>query len=94
MASLEVSGFDYLLIFLKKILFIYFERVKGGKHQCVVASCMPPTGDLVSNPGMYTDWKSSGDPLVHRPALNLLRQPSQGSLFTNILVQDLCKEEK
>ena len=26
---------------------------KGGKHQCVIASCMPLTGDLAHNPGMY-----------------------------------------
>ena len=25
---------------------------EGEKHQCVVASRMPPTGDLACNPGM------------------------------------------
>ena len=25
---------------------------KGEKHQCVVASFVPPTGDLACNPGM------------------------------------------
>ena len=25
---------------------------EGEKHHCVVASCVPPTGDLACNPGM------------------------------------------
>ena len=25
---------------------------EGEKHQCVVASCAPPTGDMARNPGM------------------------------------------
>ena len=32
---------------------------EGEKHQCVVASCTPPTGDLVHNPDMYPDWESN-----------------------------------
>ena len=31
---------------------------EGEKHQCVVASCTPPTGDLARNPGMCPDWVS------------------------------------
>ena len=27
------------------------------KHQCVVASHAPPTGDLAYNPGMCPDWE-------------------------------------
>ena len=27
------------------------------KHQCVVASHAPPTGDLACNPGMCPDWE-------------------------------------
>ena len=41
--------------FFLKILFIYLflERERTGeKHQCVVASHAPPTGDLAHNPGM------------------------------------------
>ena len=29
------------------------------KHQCVVASCAPPTGDLAYNAGMCPDWESN-----------------------------------
>ena len=35
---------------------------EGEKHQCVVASHTPPTGDLACNPGMCPDWESN-----HRP---------------------------
>ena len=54
------------LLFLK-ILFIYFQskkkgRREGEKHQCVVASCVPPTGDLTCNPGMSPDWESNRHP--------------------------------
>ena len=52
-------------------LFIFKERGREGEgeeegdnHQCVVASRVPPTGDL--------------DPLVHRPVLNPLSHTSQG----------------
>ena len=46
--------------FFFKTLFIFRERGREGereeeKHQCVVASYMPPTGDLVNNPGMCPD---------------------------------------
>ena len=38
-------------------LFVFREREREGeregeKHRCVVASRMPPTGDLACNPGM------------------------------------------
>ena len=42
---------------------------EGEKHQCVVASCTPPAGDLACNPGMCPG----------RPALNPLRHTGQGS---------------
>ena len=43
--------------FFFKILFIFREEGREGereeeKHQCVVASHAPPTGDLAHNPGM------------------------------------------
>ena len=55
-----VSGTESKL----KILFIFRERGReeereGEKHQCVVASHVPPTGDLAHNPGMCPDWESN-----------------------------------
>ena len=48
----------------KKKSFIFRQRGREGeregeKHQCVVASCAPPTGDLACNPGMCPDWESN-----------------------------------
>ena len=44
-------------------LFIFRERGREGKegekHQCVVASCAPPTGGWSRNPGMCPDWESN-----------------------------------
>ena len=42
--------------------FIFRERGREGeregeKHQWVVASCTPHTGDLAHNPGMCPDWE-------------------------------------
>ena len=55
--------------FLIKVLFIYFWRDggregdrEGGKHQCVVASHVPPTGDLARNPGMCLVGESNQRP--------------------------------
>ena len=47
-------------IFKRFYLFIFRERGREGerqgeKHQCVVASPTPPTGDLAHNPGMCPD---------------------------------------
>ena len=49
----------------KKIFYVFNFREKGRegekggvKHQCVVASHVPPTGDLAHNPGMCPDWES------------------------------------
>ena len=49
-----------LFFFLRFYLFIFRERGREGeregeKHQCVVASRTPPTGDLALDPGMCPD---------------------------------------
>ena len=56
-------------------MYLFLERgeereKEGRKHPCVVASCLPPTGDLAGN--------GIGDPLVGKPALNPLSYTSQG----------------
>ena len=47
--------------FTRFYLFISRERgregERGEKHQCVVASHAPPTGDAARNPGMCPDWE-------------------------------------
>ena len=32
---------------------------EGEKHPCVVASHVPPTGNLARTPGMCPDWESN-----------------------------------
>ena len=60
--SLAVDA-NYILISIilfffspKDFMYLFLERGKGRregeKHQCVVASCVSPTGSLVCNPGM------------------------------------------
>ena len=51
-------------VFLKDFIYLCLERRgegerEGEKHQCVVASCTPPTGNLAHNPGMCPDWESN-----------------------------------
>ena len=50
-------------------VFIFWERGREGerggeKHQCVVASRAPPTGDLACNPGMWPQWESNQWPFA------------------------------
>ena len=70
------------VFFLRFYFFIFRDRGreggKGEKHQCVVASHMPPTGNLACNPVMCPHQTS--DPLVRRPLLNPLSHTSQGWL--------------
>ena len=66
---------DFIYLFLEKR-----EGREGEKHQRVVASRAPPTGDLACNPGMCPDQVSNLRPLgsqagaqstePHQPGLN------------------------
>ena len=47
------------------------------KHQCVVASHMPPTGDLARNPGMCPDWESYWLPFDSQAGAQPLSHTSQ-----------------
>ena len=53
-----------LVVFFKYFIYLFLERGREGdregeKHQCVVASCAPPTGNLACNPGMCPDQEST-----------------------------------
>ena len=57
----------FILFFKIFYLFIFRERGREGgregeKHQCVVASHAPPTGDLVHNTVICLDWASNQQP--------------------------------
>ena len=51
---------------------------EGEKHQCVVASLVPPTGDPAHDPGMCPDWELNQQPFGSQPMLNPLSHTSQG----------------
>ena len=68
--------------FLKDFIYLFLDRGREGegkKSQCVIASCMPPTGVLAHNAGCVLTGNQTGDSLVHRPALNPLSHTSLGS---------------
>ena len=72
------------LVFFKRFyLFLFRHRGREGerqgeKRQCVVASCMPPTGDLARSPGMRPDWELNQQRFGLQPVLNPLSHTSQG----------------
>ena len=52
-----MMSYNHTMFFKRFYLFIFRERGREGeregeKHQCVVASHVAPTGNLVHNPGM------------------------------------------
>ena len=72
-----------------KTLFTYFrERGREGereKHQHVVASSAPPTGDPARNPGMCPDWELNWRPFGSQ-ASTRSTEPHQPGLFSSYCV--------
>ena len=59
MAGLSGNYTEYAL---KKFIYFYRQRGREGeregkKHQCMITSWVPPTGDLACNSGMCPDWE-------------------------------------
>ena len=57
--------FLFLNRFFKDFIYLFSEKGEGrkkGKHQCVVVSQAPPTGDQACNPDMCPDWESNQQP--------------------------------
>ena len=48
--------------FFKDFIYLFEGEGEGEKHQCVVASHAPPTGDQAWNPGMCPDWETNQPP--------------------------------
>ena len=71
---------DFICLFLEKGA---RERV-GEKHQRVVASCVPPSGDLACNPGMCLDWESNQRPFGSQASTQSTEphQPRQNKFFS------------
>ena len=73
-------------IFLKYFIFREWGREgerEGEKHQCMVASCTPSTGDLTRNPGMCPDGELNLQPFASQACAQStkLYQPGQISVF-------------
>ena len=71
-------------------LFIFKDRGREGeregkKHHRVVASHMPPTGDLARNPGMCPDWESNQQPFGSQACAQSteLHHPGPDLVFKN-----------
>ena len=78
--------------FLRFYLFIFREKGRGGeregeKHQCVIASHTPPTGDLAHNPGICPDWGSNQRPFGSQ-ACTQSTELYQPGLFFSIRCQN------
>ena len=80
----RISG--EILPFFKIFYLFFLERVREGeregeKHQCVVASCTPPTGDLAYNPGMCSDWESNWQPFGSQPGAQATEAHQPGHIL-------------
>ena len=66
----------------KKRFYLFIFRERGGrekeKHQCVVASHVPPTGGPVHNPGMSSDWESNLGPFGSQASTQSTEQHHPG----------------
>ena len=74
--NIGVRIYSFPFIFFS-LLFIFREKGREGereerKHQCVVASHVALTGDLVCNPGMCPDWELNQQSFGSQPAINPL----------------------
>ena len=74
------------LLFLDFYIFIFKEKRREGekegeKHQCVIASHTPPTGDLARNPGMCPDWESKWRPFGSQACAQSTELHQPGTIF-------------
>ena len=75
-----------VFLFFLKVLFIFRERGREGdregeKHQCVVVSHAPPTGDLSHNLGMCPDWESNWWPFGSQASTQSRATPARATMY-------------
>ena len=90
MYIMRKAGIEY---FLKTFYLFILERGsegerEGEKHQSVDASCVPPTGDLSCNPGMFPDWESNWQLLCSQARTQSTEPPARAemSIFKRVLI--------
>ena len=76
----------FFLFFKRFYLFIFWQRGREGergveKHQCGVASYVPPTGDLAHNSGMCPDWESNWGPFGLQDNMQSTEPHQPGLIF-------------
>ena len=83
--------FKSSVVFLKIFyLLIFRERGREGeKHECVVASPTPPTGDMACNPGMCPDWEWEGWPFGLQAGTQST-EPHQPGLKSGVFIVSHC----
>ena len=88
--------YNFFFKFCLKTLFIYFwregkRRREGEKHQGMVTSHVPSTGDLACNIDMCPDWESIQRPLGSQAGAQSteLHQPGQDILETHSLYNNV-----
>ena len=67
---------------------------EGEKHQCVAASCTPPTGDLAHNPGMCSDCESNQQPFGSKAGAQFAEphQPGPFTILYTVILEIKCKQ--
>ena len=65
---------------------------QGKKHQCVVAFCAPPNGDLACNPDMYPDWRLNWRPFGSQAGAQSTEpcQPGVKDLILNLREKNIA----
>ena len=73
-----------MVLYFKDLTFLEsgMEREREGeKHQCVVASYVPPTGDLAHNPGMCPTLETEPTTLSSQASTQSIEPHQPGQLF-------------
>ena len=84
--SIQILFSTFSFSFLFQDLFLERRREgerEGEKHQSVVASCVPSTGDLARNPGVCPDWESNWQPFGLQVDTQST-EPHQPGLFSTV----------
>ena len=76
----------FIYLFIKYFIYLFLdggmeEDREGEKYQCVVAVCMPPTGDLACNPGMFPDWESNQWPFGSQGGTQFTEPHQPGHMY-------------
>ena len=97
LAIVNTIGWQCCCFFLR--FYSFSERGREGKregekHQCVVASCTPTTGDLACNPGMCPYWESNQLPFSSQTSAQSTEphQPGAWSQCLKVVATELCSQ--